>query len=255
MTDRVLVTGAAGTLGARLLPRLTRAGYRVRALSRRPHESADPATTQWVIGDLRRPDGLRGILDGIDAIVHAATSARHDDVATRALIDAVRAAGSASILYPSIVGCDRIPIGYYRTKTSCENLLSRSGLPVTIVRATQFHDLVRQLFHVQRWSPTLIVPAHTRMQPVDAGEVADLLVSALADGTSGRLPDLGGPEVRAVSDLARDYLRATGRRRRIVDIRFPGAIGAVLREGANITGKHADTRVTFAQFLDAATYE
>jgi hypothetical protein len=63
------------------------------------------------------------------------------------------------------------------------------------------------------------------------------------------VPDMGGPEVRAAADLARRYLAASGRRRRVLQVRLPGAAFAGYRRGDHLARGHAAGRVTFDQFL------
>ena len=131
----------------------------------------------------------------------------------KALVEAAAATEPAPhLLYVSIVGVDRVPFGYYRAKLAAEEVFAGSGLPHTILRATQFHDLVRTVLAWAARAPVLLVPAMPD-QPVDAGEVADRLVALAAGEPRGRVPDLGGPEVRDFRELAATYLRATGRRR------------------------------------------
>jgi uncharacterized protein YbjT (DUF2867 family) len=247
MPKSVLVTGATGTLGRAVVPRLAAAGAAVQGLSRRPHASDDGSGVRWAVGDLRRRYGIAAALSGVDVIVHCATAPRGDADAARNLIDAARAAGSPHLVYISIVGIDALPMGYYRAKLDVERLVADSGLPVTILRATQFHDLLVWVFAAQRRLPVLLVPARTSFQPVDAGEVADRLVELALGQPAGRVDDLGGPEVRAVDDLARAYLRFAGRRRRVQPLWIPGRPGRALRSGALLTPEHATGRITFEQ--------
>src|ERR1035438_350951 len=80
-------------------------------------------------------------------------------------------------------------------------------------------------------------------------EVAARLIE-LADGpASGRVADMGGPEVRGVRDLARSHLRARGRRRLLVPVRLPGPAFAGLRRGGNLAPAHPVGKVGFDQFL------
>jgi uncharacterized protein YbjT (DUF2867 family) len=248
MPKTILVTGAAGTLGRRLLPSLVAAGHGVRALSRRQRAVADARVT-WVVGDLRGGAGLDPAVAGVEVIVHCASSQRGDLIAAQHLLDAARRAGAPHVLYISIVGVDRMPVGYYKVKLSVERLLAESGLPFTILRATQFHDLVLRMFTAQRWLPLLLVPARSRFQPVDVADVADRLATLAGAEAAGRVPDLGGPAVLDSAELASRYLRATGRHRRIAPIRVPGTLGRGVRSGANLAPEHADGRGTFDEFL------
>jgi uncharacterized protein YbjT (DUF2867 family) len=79
--------------------------------------------------------------------------------------------------------------------------------------------------------------------------VAARLAELAARPPAGRVPDLGGPQVRPVSDLARSYLRSTGRRRALLPVPLPGAAAAAFRRGGHLTPDNATGRVTFEQFL------
>ncbi|HWM04144.1 MAG TPA: NAD(P)H-binding protein [Actinophytocola sp.] len=229
----ILLTGGTGTLGRAVAARLPSA----RVLSRRPGPGR-------VVGDLSTGAGLADALSGVDTVIHCATSLRARDVEhARHLIAA--AAGRPHVVYVSIVGVDEIPLGYYRTKLAVERLLASSGLPWTVLRATQFHDLVLRFFTVQRWSPALFVPSGAGFQPIDVRDVADRLVSLASQSPAGRVADIGGPEVRPVTDLARSYL--SGRRRPVVPIPLPGKVMRGFRTGANLAP--ATGTITFEEFL------
>ena len=102
---------------------------------------------------------------GADTIVHCATTNGAADVAvTRTLVDAARRAGTPHLVFISIVGVDRIPLGYYGAKLAAERVVEDAGLGWTILRATQFHDLVARLWRVQRRSPVTVSPAGTSIQ-------------------------------------------------------------------------------------------
>ena len=197
----ILVTGSTGTLGRALVPRLTGAGHTVRSLSRRPPSpSAGPG--EWSTADLRRNVGLAAALDGVEVIVHCASAPRGDPAAARNLIAAARRAGALHLVYISIVGIDRVPLGYYKAKLATERLIEESGLPWTILRAPQFHELILRLCEAMARPPVMLVPAGFRFQPVLAAEVADCLAGLAGQPPAGRVPDVGGPQVRGIRDLA-----------------------------------------------------
>ncbi len=246
MSRSILVTGGTGKLGREVLARLTDSAD-VRVLSRRSQSGGHHA---WAVGDLRSGEGLDAAVTGVSTIVHCATAPRGDLDATRNLIAAARHAGqSPHLLYISIVGVDRVPLGYYRTKLAAEALIESSGLPWTILRATQFHNLIVGICTAQRRLPVLLVPSATFFQPIDVGDVADRLVELAAGAPAGRVDDIGGPEIRTMASLATAYLRSSGRRRRIVAVRVPGRIGRGYRNGAHLAAEHAVGQVRFEQFL------
>ncbi|WP_311765205.1 SDR family oxidoreductase [Streptomyces zingiberis] len=243
----VLVTGGTGTLGRAVVQRLLDGappGARlpdgrpaVRLLSRRRRPAGDDRPYDWVTGDLGSGEGIAEAVAGTDVVIHCATTAGRGDVeATRRLTETVagQTEGSPHLVHISIVGIDRIPLGYYRAKLECERIIESSQVPWTILRATQFHDLIVRIAAAQRRLPVALACAGVRFQPVDVGEVAGRLVE-LADGLpAGRAPDMGGPEVRSHADLTREWLRATGRRRPVLSLPLPGKAGRALRDGANL---------------------
>ncbi|MGW9300763.1 MULTISPECIES: SDR family oxidoreductase [Streptomyces] len=237
----ILVTGATGTLGRQVSERLRTEGADVRGLSRRSPSYAV---------DLRDGKGLDAAVDGVDTIVHCASSPRGgDDRAAGFLIEAARRAGVPHLVYISIVGVDRVPLGYYTLKHQVERMIEDSGVGATIQRTTQFHDLVLSVVSGAAKLPVLPVPAGVSVQPVDSGEVADRLAALALGAPAGRVPDLGGPEVRKFTDLAGAYLRATGRRRRVVPVRLAGKAYAAYRSGGHLSPEHAVGTVTFEEFL------
>lgn len=128
-----------------------------------------------------------------------------------------------------------------------EQLTEESGLPWTILRATQFHDLVLGMFSAQRRLPVLFAPA-LFFQPIHTRDVADRLIELAQDAPAGRAADIGGPEVKLAGELAEAYLAAT-RRRRIVNVRLPGRTFAVYRAGHHLVPTNMIGKTTFEQFL------
>jgi uncharacterized protein YbjT (DUF2867 family) len=138
MPNRILITGGTGTLGRVVARRLIDSGAQVRILSRgrRSPGAAGPAgQAEYVVGDVKTGEGLAEALAEVDAVVHCTEPAQH-------VVDAALRAERPHLVYISIVGVDRIPLGLYRRKLAEEELISTSGLSWTVLRATQFHDLV-----------------------------------------------------------------------------------------------------------------
>jgi uncharacterized protein YbjT (DUF2867 family) len=248
---RILVTGGTGTAGRWVVRQLLDDGSEVRVLSRRPRPDT-PGTPGWVTSDLLAGQGLEEAVAGADAIVHCASDSKHpgaDPEAAGRLIEAARRAGAPHLVYISIVGVDRVPLRYYRAKLRVEGMVERSELPWTILRATQFHDLVFDMFDRLARLPVLPVPAETSDQPVDAPEVAARLAELARGPARGRMPDLGGPEVRDAGDLARTFLRARDRRRPVLPLPLPGRVAAAWRRGWHLAPDHADGRTTWEEYL------
>ncbi|MER7778719.1 SDR family oxidoreductase [Streptomyces sp. NPDC096191] len=243
MTD-ILVTGGTGTLGRLVTERLRTDGHEVRVLSRHSRPYAV---------DLRENGGgLDAALGGVETVVHCATSPRGgDERAASNLVAAARRAGVAHLVYISIVGVDRVPLGYYRSKLAVERTVEESGLGWTVLRATQFHDLVVQVLQALAKAPVLPLPAGIRDQPVEVAEVADRLAALAAGAPAGRVADMGGPEVRTFESLARAYLRATGRRRAVVKVPLAGKTYRAFRAGGHLAPGRAVGTGTFEEYLAA----
>lgn len=241
MTKSVLVTGGTGTVGRIVVDSLTAAGEEVRVLSRgrRPHQSTD---VRHVVGDVQTGDGLDAAVDGVDTIVHCVYP-------TEQLVAAAKRAGSPHLVYVSIVGIDRIPFALYRMMLANERLIAESGLPWTVLRATQFHDLIAFMLRMLAKPPVLALPSGLRFQPVDVRDVGARLAQLALGQPIGRAPDFGGPQARAIDDLARSYLAIVGKRRPIVPVRLPGKVVGGICAGGLLTSERAAGTITFEEYL------
>jgi uncharacterized protein YbjT (DUF2867 family) len=257
---RVLVTGGTGVLGRPTVQQLVAAGHDVRVLTRSGRPAGPGPETRGgtgpvrVLGDLADRRGLSEALAGVDAVVHCATDprrARAVDVAgTEGLIRAAHeAGGTPHLVFVSIVGVDRIPWSYYRAKHRAEELVSASGLPWTVQRATQFHPFVAQMLWQLARTPLMALPRGFRFQPVAATDLAARLVSHVHEGPAGHADALGGPQVLDLAYLARSWMQATGLRRRVLALPVPGRVSAAFRSGANLCPEHAGGTGSWEQFL------
>jgi uncharacterized protein YbjT (DUF2867 family) len=233
--------------------RLREAGHDVRALSR----SGRPGTVR---ADLLTGEGLQGAVDGADVIVHCASSPRKtrqiDVEGTDRLLRAAGRAGVSHIVFISIVGVDQNPhLPYYRMKLETERIVERSPVPWTILRATQFHEFVLSLIQFLERLPVMMMPKGFLLQPIDIGEVAGRLVELALSEPVGRAPDIGGPEVWTTVELAREYFKTAGRRRRVVEVPVPGKTARALREGAQLAPHQRYGKIRWEEFLRQTIYQ
>jgi uncharacterized protein YbjT (DUF2867 family) len=233
MTGPILVTGGTGTLGRLVVPLLLDAGCKVRVLSRHGREPGDGV--EYLAGDLRGGEGIEPAVDGAETIVHLAGANKGDEEATRNLVRAAARAGARHVVYISVIGADRVPVGWFRSKLGAERAVADSGVPWTTLRAAQFHNLVLTVLEKMAKLPVIPVPGGLRFQPVDARDVATRLVDLTFDQPAGLVPDLAGPTVYPMGDLVRGYLRARGKRRLTMPVRIPGKAGRAYRAGDNLT--------------------
>lgn len=226
----VLVAGASGFVGRRLVPALVEAGYEVRAMTRHPetYEGAgDP-----VKGDVKDPESLAAAAEGCDAayyLVHSLDSPtfeEDDAAAARAFATAAAGAGLQRIVYLGGLGdSDDDLSAHLRSRRNVEKLLAGAGVPVTTLRAGIIvghggisWEMTRQLVeHL----PAMITPrwVRTRTQPIAIADVVRYLVGVLElPEAAGRAFDVGGPEVLEYVEMLRRVGRIEGRRNVIVPV-------------------------------------
>lgn len=243
MRHQVLVTGGTGAVGRVVVEQLVSAGAQVRVLSRGRRPSGEAEQAQYIVGDVKSGAGLAEAVAGVDAIVHCVDPAHH-------VVEAALAAGHPHLVYISIVGVDRVPFGYYQRKLADEGLIADSGLPSTVLRATQFHDLVAAMLRVLAAPPIMAVPSGWKFQPIDVHDVGSRLAELALGEPAGRAPDIAGPQVLTITELARRYLAAVGKRRRIVSVPLPGGASRGYRAGGNLAPERAVGTITFEHYLD-----
>ena len=233
----IVVTGGAGELGRAVIGALTAHGRTARPASRRTGV------------DLQTGARVRTVVSDADVIVHCASDPLHarqvDLDGTRRLVEILEDLGRRPhVVYISIVGVDRIRFPYYRAKYATEIALQRSGLPVTVLRATQFHSLVASLARRFGSGPVAVAPRGMRFSAVDVDVVAARLVElALGPVPTGtvRARDLAGPTDIGLPEAIERVARHDGRPvRRTVEL---PPLTPFLRDyaaGANLAGPDAE---------------
>jgi uncharacterized protein YbjT (DUF2867 family) len=252
---RVLITGGTGNLGSALVREAVNAGHVVRVMSRRPRPQPAANELEWAQGDLASGSGIVEAVAGADAIIHAASDPRQtaavDVNGTRHLLEAARRNSISHLLYISIVGIDEIPYSYYRRKLETEALITSSGVPHSILRATQFHSLVDLLISMAARVPLLMpLPVAFKFQSVAERDVAARLVGQLTAGPGGRLDDFGGPEVLTLGEMAGTWMKVRGvRRKKLIRLPLPGALAAAIRAGKNRTPDTPRGHINWREWL------
>ncbi len=233
---RVLVTGASGFIGTRLVPKLLAAGHTPRLLVRTAPASAAPPI-EVVRGDLAEPASLDAAMSGVDAVIHlgAATSVGRLDPAVAyrvnvggatALIDACRATGCNRLVTLSTQHVHLPKPGLYGvTKRMADDIFLDSGLGVTILRPSLVYGpgargvFVKLAGLVQKLPIIPVIgPGQWHLRPLYLDDLVDVLVTTLArDDVAGKTYDAGGPDrvtyvefLRAICDaLGRPFRRIT----------------------------------------------
>lgn len=240
---RVAVVGGTGVVGRHVTEALRAAGQHPVILARS------------VGVDLVTGRGLDAALAEVASVIDVSnvTAARRSaavrffETATSHLLAAGQRAGVSHHVVLSIVGIDRVDLGYYAGKRRQEEVALAGSLPVTVLRATQFHEFAEQF--VRGSSPIVLAP-RMLSQPVAAREVAQRLVELVAAPAIDRAPDFAGPQSERMPELVRRLLAARGSRRRVLAVRVPGRAGRAMAAGGLLPvspGPHGEQ--TFADWL------
>ena len=197
----VAIVGGTGTVGAEAARELTARGHDVRVLSR--HAPEYPV-------DLKDGSGLARALAGVEVVIDASQGGREVLVeGTRRLLRAELDAGVRHHVGVSIVGIDRVGGRYYKAKLDQEAEIAASGVPWTIVRATQFHTLLAGMFAAS--ARVGVVPSvRVPLQPVDPREVGRVLAETAEAEPSLETTQFAGPEVVDARELAHAWRESTG---------------------------------------------
>ncbi len=222
--DPILLTGASGYVGARLLATLVERGHEVRALSRRPERADLPRGTDLRKGDVSSGAGLAEALDGCRTayyLVHSMGESEdfeaEDRRAARTFAEAAKAAGVERVVYLGGLGGEEIS-AHLRSRTEVAHVLAEHGPPTVHARAAMIvgrgsasFEIVRHL--VDRL-PAMIAPrwVTTRTQPIALQDAVGAL-AALAE--LDEVPDdvqLGGADVLTYREMMARYAAIAGKR-------------------------------------------
>jgi uncharacterized protein YbjT (DUF2867 family) len=231
---RILVVGASGYIGGRLIPLLQARGHDLVLMSRdaRPLAARFPEATV-VAADLLDPSSLSRALEGIEVAYYLAHSmaagergfAERDRQAARNFAQAAQRAGVSRIVYLGGLGEDAADLSHHlasRHETGAE--LAAHGVPVTEFRAAVIIGSGSASFeilrHLTERLPVMITPrwVGTRCQPIGIRDVLDYLAAALDHPETTGVVEIGGPDVLSYGDMMRTYARLRGLRRLMIPV-------------------------------------
>jgi uncharacterized protein YbjT (DUF2867 family) len=236
MAECILVTGATGYIGGRLVPRLLEKGYAVRCLARDPARLQGRAWSdrvEGIKGDVTDALSLEGAFDGVEAayyMVHSMgdTAAFHerDLTAAKNFSEAAARSGVKRIVYLGGLGDSSDVLSeHLRSRQQTGEALRSAGVPVTEFRAaivvgsgSVSFEMIRNL--TERL-PVMVCPSwvFNRVQPIAVRNVLDYLVEALSnDESSGQIIEIGGKDVITYGQMMTQYAEVRGLRRFLIPV-------------------------------------
>lgn len=259
----ILLTGATGNIGSALLRRLIASGERVRCLVRDPRRLGDERVrVQIALGDLADPASFRNALRGVDTVVHLAAAIRDqprasieelNGVATLRLVRASKRAGVERFYFFSALGATlNSRSRFFRAKALAEQAVEGSGLENIVFQPSIVYspgDPWTRLLHTLSWLPAMPISGsgRARYQPIWSDDVAAVVMASLQGRADGRTKiELAGPQELSYDDIAREALRAFGRRRRLLHVPLPlvkrllDTLTTIAGEGAFATWEEAE---------------
>ena len=259
--NKVLVIGGSGVLGSAVVHILQNERIDYLTASRNQLKKDSYSTVNqstdvpWARLDLTTGEGLPEALAGVDAVMHLASAPGKignepfDVVITRNLLKALKQSDVKHLIYSSIVGVDKIQYNYYRAKREAEVLIAESRVPYTILRATQFHDLVHFAISKLMSLPVGFVPAKLLDQPIDVAPVAQELYRLAQAGSQQIILNLGGPEVLDVGTLTQTWMNYRKVSKPIIPIPVIGSLMKSFAAGEHTCPETAVGSKTWEDFL------
>ena len=230
----VLVLGASGYVGGRLVPKLLAGGYGVRCLVRSPGKIAGNAwahEVEIVRGDLLDGKGLDSAFAGADYVIHlvhsmgkAAEFVEADRRIAQSVATAAERAGVRRVAYLGGLGeVDEDTSQHLRSRAEVGEILLASSVPATVLRAAivigSGSASFEMLRHLVEKLPVMVTPrwVHTRIQPISIRDVLRYLVGVLADDSGAdRVFDIAGPDVLTYRQMMQVYAKVAGLPKRLI---------------------------------------
>jgi uncharacterized protein YbjT (DUF2867 family) len=253
---KIVVIGGTGLIGKKLVNNLRERGHEVVAAS--PSSGVNTLTGE----------GLAKALDGAQVVVDVANSPSFEDkpaleffeTSGRNLLAAEKAAGVKHHVALSVVGTDRLTgsgpgslSGYFRAKMAQENLINASGIPFTIVHATQFFEFVKNIAQSATDASTIRISS-VLMQPMVSDDVAAAVAEVSLGQPTNGIVEVAGPDRIRQDELVRQYLSTTGDSRKVVTDDKGGYFGIEVNDQSLVPGANARLAPThFKDWLSRST--
>jgi uncharacterized protein YbjT (DUF2867 family) len=222
---KIVVIGGTGLIGSKTVAILRQGGHQVVAAS--PNSGVNTITGQ----------GVKEAVAGAQVVIDLANSPSFEDKAVleffetagRNLLPAEAAAGVRHHVALSIVAIDRTDNGYFRAKLAQEKLIEASGVPYTIIRATQFMEFLRGIADSSADGNRVRLPP-VLFQPIAADDIAPIVAEVALAAPRNGIIEIAGPERAPFNEIVARYLKAVGDPREVVRDPEAGYFGGRVEE-------------------------
>ena len=251
--NKILITGGTGKLGQEVSKQLIQKGFEVNILSSGKNPDI-PYYTKIYTGDLIDSISLNDAVSDSDIIIHCASNPRNsktvDVEGTKNLLEIANLKQIQHFIYISIVGVDKSTFPYYQSKFEVEKMIQQSNIPWSILRATQFHDMILERF-IKPFEEqgSLKIPQKMRFQSISIEDVTEKLVSLTKESPTNTVEIIAGPEIYTIGEMAQMYLEVSGRTGKIEPSLYGQEIHELFRSGVNLCNDCKTGKTTWKDFL------
>ena len=250
-----LITGGTGNLGKVVVMLLHEKELKISVLTSH-NKLQNSENIDFVKGDLTNRESLFDLKSKFDIIIHCASNPLNSDLidikGSQNLLDTVVHNKTEHFIYISIVGVDKSSFKYYRNKNRVENMIKESGIPYTIIRGTQFHDLILQriIHSIDKGKGTkLLVPENLRFQSIDKKDVAKKVYEVIEQGPKNETINIGGPEILTLDKMLDVYLALLNRDEITKSVPPENDFQKIFTSGINLCPENRYGTITWNDYL------
>jgi len=242
---KIFLTGSTGLLGTAFLSEITQHNVELLLGNRRTIPNCKYEQVRF---DLER--GYENVdLTGVEVVLHLATDILSKDTdlkGIRQLLKLVKEYDVKQLVYVSIVGVDKVPLRYFKTKYQVEQLIEANAMAYTILRSTQFFEFFEKEVQKQAKKKIAIIP-NLKYQPIETRLVAKKLVQICMGNSVNSIIEIGGPEVLLFRATIKQYQALMSKKSLLISIPnfLLGELGSALT-----TQSRSSRSKTWQQYLN-----
>jgi uncharacterized protein YbjT (DUF2867 family) len=247
--SEILITGGAGVLGKSVCSL-----FQQRSIPYTTSTHEQVLKNNMVIMNLKTGEGIKEAVSNKKIILHLASDKKHPDndvSGIQKILNEIKLQGlNPHLIYISIIGIEQLPMTYFKQKLQTEELIKKSGISWSILRATQFHNYVDQILKQLMKLPIGILPKKVLVQPVDVFPVAEKLLEMSFQEPTCRTENIGGKEILSLENLSQSWMAIQNIKKPLLNLPLWGSLGNNLKKGALTCPQKTDEGRNWQQWLN-----